>query len=29
MKKNVIVLDFDGLLTYPGFGDRILKPLID
>ena len=29
MKQNVIVLDFDGLLTYPGFGDRILKPLID
>ncbi len=29
MKQNVIVLDFDGFLSYPGFGDRILKPLID
>ena len=29
MKQNVAVLDFDGLLTYPGFGDRILKPLIN
>lgn len=29
MKQNVLVLDFDGLVSYPGFGDRVLKPLIE
>ncbi len=29
MKQNVVVLDFDGLLAYPGFRTKVLDPLIE
>ncbi len=29
MKKNVVVLDFDGLFSYPDFRGRFLEPLLE
>lgn len=29
MKQNVIVLDFDGLFSYPDFKTRVLEPLVE
>lgn len=27
MKKNIIIFDVDGLITYPNFAKRIVRPL--